>query len=69
MNTVIILISKVLLAGKALMKIINISEGNMGKKLHIHRNFVLENLCLGIKNAQLFAKKTPQEEIVTYSVS
>lgn len=44
MKVVIIVISKIPLTGKALMKVINISEGNMEKN-YIHRNFVLENLC------------------------
>lgn len=39
MKVVIILISKVPLPEKALMKVINISEGSMGKK---NINFVLE---------------------------
>lgn len=68
MKVVIIPISKVPLAGKALMKIINTSEGNMETNC-IHGNFILENLCFSIKNAQLLAKETPQEEILTYSVS
>lgn len=41
MNMVIILISKIPLAGKALMKVLSISEGSM-ENIYIHRNFVLE---------------------------
>lgn len=68
MKVVIIPISKVPLAGKALMKVINTSEGSVETN-YIHRNFVLENLCFSVKNAQLFAREIPQEEILTYSVS
>lgn len=57
MKMVIILISKVPLAWKALMRIISISEGSMGKKnIEI---LYWKILCFSVKNAQLFAKETP----------
>lgn len=49
MKVVIIPISKVPLAGKALMKVINTSEGSMETN-YKNRNFVLENLCFSVKN-------------------
>lgn len=51
------------MAGKALMKVINTSEGSVEKN-YIRSNFVLEHWCFSVKNAQLFAKEAPQEEIL-----
>lgn len=62
MKVVIILISKVPLAEKALMKVINISEGSMGKK-NIKR--VLLGLCGVFYPLSLFPERCDTNQLDT----